>query len=81
MSGTTIKVNAVEAKIPKMKVHARPEKIGSSVITADPSIAAAAVSAIGRRRMVPASMIAFSRLSPRARPVVAVPQVGGLLHR
>jgi hypothetical protein len=35
MSGTTIKVNAVEAKVPKMNDQARLEKIGSSVITAD----------------------------------------------
>ena len=33
--------------MPKMNDHARPEKIGSSVITTEPSIAALAVSSDG----------------------------------
>ncbi|MEO6711445.1 MAG: hypothetical protein ABI054_12680 [Planctomycetota bacterium] len=51
-------MNAVEATSPKIRLQARTEKIGSSVIGQAPSITAPAISAIGRLRFKPLSIAA-----------------------
>ena len=62
--GTTRRVKTVEAKTPKMKDHASPEKTGSKVITHDPNIAAPAVRSIGVNLTAPESMMASFKFSP-----------------
>jgi hypothetical protein len=56
--GTTRSVNAVDAKMPKMNDHARPEKTGSSVMIQEPNMAAPAVKQIGVNLTAPESTIA-----------------------
>ena len=46
-TGMTTRENSVEAIIPKMKLQASPEKIGSSTIIEEPNTAAAAVRLLG----------------------------------
>ena len=55
----------VEANSPKISDQARPEKIGSMMIGTAPSMAAQAVSRIGRRRTTRLSIIASNKECPR----------------
>jgi hypothetical protein len=61
-TGITTNENSVEAIMPKMKLQANPEKMGSSTIIIEPRTAEAAVKKIGFRRVAPASMMASAKL-------------------
>ena len=65
--GTTRSEKAVDAKIPKIKAHARPENTGSRVITHEPNTAAPAVRRMGVKRTAPDSRIASLSVSPSRR--------------
>ena len=58
----TTSENKVEAIIPKIKLQARPEKIGSSTIIIEPNTAEAAVKKIGFNRVAPASIMASAKV-------------------
>ena len=66
MIGTVIRDSSSDATSPAISEMARPWKIGSNRITAEPTMTAAAVSAIGRKRTAPASTTASSSGMPVA---------------
>jgi hypothetical protein len=58
--GTVIRDSSSDATSPAISEIASPWKIGSNRMTAEPTMTAAAVSAIGRKRTAPASTTASS---------------------
>src|SRR5439155_3712136 len=66
-TGTVMRESSKDAISPAIKAIASPWKIGSNRITDEPTITAAAVSIMGRKRTAPASMTAWSMGIPSAR--------------